>query len=190
VLPAPPDVALHRIRGSRRKLERDRCAAIVLRGIGTKTHPRRPGKRNPDDALEVRRIAVPSDWRAGTILSDQRVDERCLRLSAPRCDSIAQRHEEIGEWAPRICLFGVGAIACRILSLAITDHAPARRVLLKERLVEWQFGEYREERFLLFTRDELGTIDEARRQRVRDIEEIGLCGLSHEESAAQSGPRM
>jgi hypothetical protein len=58
--------------------------------------------------------------------------------------------------------------------------------LLEERLVERQVREDPQQRFLFAGRDELGPVAEARRQRIGDIEEIGLCGSSHNESTAES----
>src|SRR5579872_6834321 len=90
VLPPPASLAEETVNRAAFQLDGDGFGARLGR-VGSKAHPTGGKKRDADDQLEVRHIAMPTELGAGRILGDEGVGQALWRATGPARGAGAQR---------------------------------------------------------------------------------------------------
>src|SRR5204863_8768532 len=148
VLPLPADVVFHHVDRARLELEAEDGASIRKRA---EAHPARAVERDAGDDLEMRRIAMPADWRPRRVFGDEPVHEIRSRPLEPCGNARAHLDQERRKFDARKVGLLIG-FRIEIVALAETYDASPRRVLAKARLAKRKFRDMREQRVFLLAR--------------------------------------
>lgn len=170
MLPAPSGHSAHRIRRTRRELQRVREALARFWRIRTQPHSRTTCKRDTHDLLEVGYVAVPPQRRVGKVLGNHRVVDLRWRNTCPCGDSLSQRVQKF--WEGRSI---VQRMMREIVPAAEAHDAPFCLPLAVGCLRKGQRLDAGEQGALLLWSQEFRLIVKARGQVCRGTEEFRLC---------------